>query len=81
MDRVHLLKAQTVRREVGAEHEFDPRIIVAGCRLHHGMFDFTRAIRVPRGMLPPSVEEFAAEHGVEWMVERSYGGGPWDVAA
>lgn len=80
MDPCHLLKAQQVRREVGLEHIWDERIIVPGCRRHHSMLDHSRQIRIPRSMLPPSVEEFAREHGVEWMVEKTYGGGPWEAA-
>ena len=81
MDRVHLLKAQAVRREVGPDFEFDPRIMVPGCRRHHGMLDQSRTLRVPRHALPAGVEEFAREFGVEWLVEREYGGGPWEEAA
>lgn len=80
-DPCHLVKAQVIRREVGVDHIWDERVIVPGCRRHHGMLDHSRQIRLPRGLLPASVEEFAREHGMTWWLEREYGGGPWEIAA
>jgi hypothetical protein len=37
------------------------------------MLDQSRTLRIPRDMLPPAVEEFAAEYGLLWWVEREYG--------
>lgn len=39
---------------------------------HHGAFDH-RQLRIARGDLPAVVEEFAAEFGLEWSLERDYG--------
>jgi hypothetical protein len=37
------------------------------------MLDYARTIRIPRDALPLAVEEFAAEHGLTWWLEREYG--------
>lgn len=39
---------------------------------HHGMLDVARKLRIPRDRLPDAVEEFAAEHGLTWWLERGY---------
>lgn len=38
---------------------------------HHGAFD-AKQIRIRRSHLPEGVEEFAAEYGLEWSLERDY---------
>ena len=78
-DRAHLIKAQVIRREVGLDHIWDERVIVPGCRRHHGMLDHSRQIRIPRDKLPGPVEEFAAEHGLTWWLDREYR--DWGLAA
>lgn len=40
---------------------------------HHGQLDQSRHLRIPRADLPAEVEEFAAELGLLWWVEREYG--------
>lgn len=40
---------------------------------HHGMLDYARTLRIPRHVLPPELEEFAVEYGLEWSLERDYG--------
>lgn len=40
---------------------------------HHGMLDHSRTLRVPRAALPEDVEEFAAEFGLGWWLDREYG--------
>lgn len=40
---------------------------------HHGMLDVSRTLRVPRGRLPAGLEEFAAELGLSWWLDRTYG--------
>ena len=72
-DPCHLIKAQVIRREVGTEAIWDQRVIVPGCRRHHGMLDHSRQIRIPRSLLPGSVEAFAHDHGLEWWLAREYG--------
>jgi hypothetical protein len=59
-------------------HE-DPRSWVWACggpmgnAGHHGMLDASRTIRIPRDRLPAGLEEFAAELGLTWWLEREYG--------
>lgn len=77
--RCHLIPAQLIRRELGQAHVWDPRVFVLGCggpmgcSGHHGQLDHSRTLRVPRAMLPASVEVFAAEHGLVWWLDREYG--------
>lgn len=77
--RAHLIKQQTIRREVGPEHVWDDRVWIPVCGGptgvggHHGQLDFSRSLRIPRDALPVMVEEFAAEHGLTWWLEREYG--------
>lgn len=40
---------------------------------HHGMLDQSRRLRIPRAALPAAVEEFAAELGLGWWLDREYG--------
>jgi hypothetical protein len=40
---------------------------------HHGQLDQSRHLRIPRADLPADVEEFAAELGLTWWIEREYG--------
>jgi hypothetical protein len=82
--RCHLIPQQLLRREVGraANVLWDSRVWVYGCGGpvgtggHHGALDYARTLRVPRELLPPEVEEFAAEHGLVWWLERTYAGEP-----
>lgn len=46
---------------------------------HHGQLDQSRTLRIPRELLPTAVEEFAAELGLLWYLDREYG--PRGVAA
>lgn len=77
--RAHLIRRQVIRREVGDAHAWDPRCWVpccggpTGCGGHHGMLDQSRRLRVPRDRLPVGVEEFAAEFGLGWWLDREYG--------
>jgi hypothetical protein len=40
---------------------------------HHGQLDYSCTLRIPREKLPPGVEEFAAELGLSWYLDRTYG--------
>lgn len=37
------------------------------------MLDHARTLRIPREGLPGALEEFAAEHGLGWWLDREYG--------
>jgi hypothetical protein len=77
--KAHLIPKQTIRREVGREHMWDDRVWVPVCGGpqgiggHHGALDYSRRLRIPRDRIPEMVEEFAAEHGLVWWLEREYG--------
>lgn len=72
MDKAHLLKQQTLRRE-HVEDVWDPRVWVPACRSHHAAFDVARTIRIPRSDLPVGLERFAEAHGLAYWLEREYG--------
>jgi hypothetical protein len=84
----HLVPRQLLKRELGPalgkRAAADPRSWVWGCggpegnAGHHGAYDVgypcrDESFRVPRHLLPACVEEFAAEHDLEWWVDRTYG--------
>jgi hypothetical protein len=77
--KCHLVRRQTIRREAGADYEWDDRVWVWGCggpmgnAGHHGMLDHSRSLRIRRDQLPRGVEEFAAEVGLSWWLDREYG--------
>jgi hypothetical protein len=74
-----LLPKQVIRRELGAYYSWDERTWIWGCGGltgiggHHGQLDHSRTLRVPREKLPPGLEDFAAEHGLTWWLDREYG--------
>jgi len=75
--RAHLIPKQTLKREHA--DPMDPRSWVwacggiAGNGGHHGALDHSRSLRLPRGSLPPGVEELAAEIGLEWYLDKTFG--------
>jgi hypothetical protein len=81
--RAHLIPKQLLKRE--HVDPWDPRAWVPVCGGptgiggHHGQLDHSRTLRIPRDALPVMVEEFAAEHGLTWWLEREYG--PREMAA
>lgn len=74
--RCHLIDAQLLRRR--CLDVWDERVWVPGCggivglSAHHGQLD-SYNLTIPRHMLPAGVEEFAAEHGLEYWLDRRYG--------
>jgi hypothetical protein len=58
---------------------WDPRAWVwmcggpTGIGGHHGRLDYSRRLRIPRHRIPPETEEFAAELGLGWWLDRTYG--------
>ena len=85
--RAHLLPKQKIRQEINArrltkaekqELYWDPRCWVPACGGptgiggHHGLLDGLK-LTVPRAALPEGLEEFAAELGLSWWLDRTYG--------
>lgn len=79
LDPCHLIPAQLLRRELGDGTIGFEDLTVPGCRRHHGLFDVSKRIRVPRERLPGRVERFAEEAGLTWWLDRTYG--PLEAAA
>lgn len=75
----HLIPRQLLKREGFSAYIHDSRSFVpccggiTGCSGHHGMLDHSRKLRIPRDKLPPAVEDFAAELGLTWYLDREYG--------
>lgn len=80
VDPHHIIKRQTIRGQVsrGAWLEdyahilHDSRNIIPVCRQHHANWHNAR-FTVARSELPESVEQFAAEYGLTWALDREYG--------
>ena len=81
--KCHLIPHQLLCRELrlrkGHPTAWDDRVWVWGCGGptgiggHHGMLDHSRTLRIPRASLPEGLEEFAAEVGLTWWLDREYG--------
>lgn len=52
---------------------WDPRVWTLICETHHRALDHARTLRVDRVELPRGVEEYAAERGLAWWLDREYG--------
>lgn len=76
--RCHLIPKQVIRR-VDPGAVWDDRAWVwgcggiTGCSGHHGALDQSRTLRLPRGVLPSWLDDFAAEFGLGWWLDRTYG--------
>jgi hypothetical protein len=81
----HLIPKSVLLRELPAERSagavWDSRVWVWGCGGlgygdggHHGLLDrpAVNELRIPRSALPAGLEEFAAEHGLTWFLDRTY---------
>jgi hypothetical protein len=75
--KCHLIPRQVLRRHgVG---EMAPGSWVWGCGGptgsggHHGMFDFSRTLRLSREMIPQDTERLAKTVGLLWYLDREYG--------
>jgi hypothetical protein len=77
--KCHLIPAQLLRREGLGQFTWTEAVWVWGCGGivgiggHHGQFDHSRSLRVPREMLPAELEAFAAANGLAWYLDREYG--------
>lgn len=83
--RAHLIPRQLLNREGHADLIDDPRTYVLACGGitgiggHHGEFDQTRTLRVPRWALPPDTEALARDVGLSWYLDREYGKSSTDM--
>lgn len=88
LQKCHLLPKALLKRELWQSRRWkasgrlpeslqelvwDERVWIPGCQFHHYRVDESRKLRVPRHLLPPAVEAFAAEWGLEWWLSREYG--------
>jgi hypothetical protein len=77
--KCHLIPKQKIRREAPRADTADPRCWVWGCGGpmgqggHHGQFKPDGPRPIARHRLPPGLEEFAAELGLEWWLDYTYG--------
>jgi hypothetical protein len=75
--RAHLISRQTLKKEKLAKYIHDEATWVWACgelglRGHHGAFDAYQ-LDLPRSAIPKRTEEFCAEHGLGWYLDRRYG--------
>lgn len=85
LKRAHLIPKQVICRELGFPRQsilrtrlqqavvWDERVWRPACELHHHRLDYSRTVKLLRRELPESVEEYAAEYGLVWWLEREYG--------
>lgn len=78
--KCHLIKRTVLRKAgCGRRAEWASAAWVWGCGGpmgnggHHGMFDFTRTLKLPRAALPTETEALALELGLSWYLESEYG--------
>lgn len=77
MEKAHLVRQQTIKREIrGAEDPkailWDSRVLRPGCYRHHTMLDQAKTLRIPREAIPVETEQYAAELGLTWWLDRTY---------
>lgn len=75
MERAHLIREQTIRREVSRSKLilWAPAVWRPACHRHHGELDQTKTLRIPRSAIPAETEQWAADHGLDWWLDRTYG--------
>lgn len=88
MEKAHLIKQQVIRKEIWNQQVelremlgengagillWDARVWRPACHTHHFHLDESKRIRLTRQQLPASVEEYAAEYGISWWLEKTYG--------
>lgn len=67
----HVVPAQTLRREHLDAHLYDERNGLSLCQYHHQRHE-NGTQRIPRAVLPAAAFEFAAELGLDWLIDRMY---------
>jgi hypothetical protein len=77
--KCHLIPRHLLRHTDGVLDLWDPATYVWACggpmgnTGHHGLFDGSRTIRLPRSAIPQSTENYAQTFGLEWYLDRTYG--------
>lgn len=67
----HILPKNALKRRNLEEHLWDERNGVGLCEYHHGRHT-NYVERMPRDLLPPVVYDFAAEIGVDYLIDYEY---------
>lgn len=74
-DPHHVIREQDLRKRLPADGIeavlADPRNGLSLCRTDHARHH-ARFAPIPRGLLSPCHFEFAAEHGLTWLLEKCY---------
>lgn len=75
MQKAHLIRAQVIRREVSRDKTvlWTPAVWRPACYRHHMMLDHAKTLTIPRSAIPAETERWAAEHGLTWWLDRTYG--------
>lgn len=90
LEKAHLIRQQTIRREVLRnlpDDDQDPqaimwdqRVWVPACEVHHHQLDKSKVLRIPRAGLPSETEEYAQDYDLTWWLDRTYGESRVEVA-
>jgi hypothetical protein len=75
MQKAHLIRAQVIRREVSRDRAvvWCEAVWRPACYRHHTLLDQSRTLTIPRAAIPAETERWAAEHGLDWWLDREYG--------
>lgn len=75
MEAAHLIRAQLIRREVSRDRliVWTPAVWRPACHRHHLLLDSARTLKIPRSALPPETEQWGADHGLTYWLDREYG--------
>lgn len=75
LDPAHLIREQVIRREVSRAKAivWHPATWRPACRRHHSMLDHSKKLRIPREAIPAETEAWAAEHGLTYWLDKTYG--------
>ena len=75
MERAHLIREQTIRREVSRSKLilWAPAVWRPACHVHHGELDQSKKLRLPRSAIPAETELWAATNGLTYWLDKTYG--------
>lgn len=70
----HLIKKERLRfYGVPESAIWDERVVKAACKGHHDDLDGPYGIRLTRDQIPAETQTYAAEHGLDFLLDRLYG--------